>query len=561
MAIKVGSLLEPNSDQTHQIKRQPSNPFDLYPEPDALHGSQPPHDMYMDSRLNDQVQVAEYNECDPMLHSSNMHYDSLNVNAKPPPGSGSKSKLGFSAMLLQSNMASNISTSFNIIKGIMGVGILTMPWSISNVGLLPSVILILLSFVLSYICWILLCYLCQHYNVYAYRDIGFVLFGHKFANFLDVVLLVFLYLVCILYIVFLSEFAMDGLSEFGIPIDDSITFSNLYTIASLSQFVKTKFFIITASVFVILFPLSLLPRLDMLKYSSFLGIIGCFYTIGLVAFVFFDNKDQTGVYVAKSVDFWGNFHHPHNSASTESSNGRWYGWYWLSSFSVFVACFNTHFNCPALYGELKHKTPSKYIKISSISFILVLVINFIIGLCGYFAFGTDCDENILDTLNHGLIVGVARFIMTLTIIGTYPLLFWNIKISINHLLLYKSVTNPTHTRIKKVRRKYTCGCSKFFVYLLVTATIWVAAVVAKDVAVLITFMQSLLGNAIVFILPSVFYLQMLKQDANKMGTRNKRSVTKILMITILCYIIVAFGLLCVLGGCIASIMFWTGYIQ
>eukprot|EP01083_Nonionella_stella_P086524 240444_1 len=115
--------------------------------------------------------------------------------------------------------ASSASTSFNIIKGIMGVALLTLPWSIANVGLLPSVIFLFLSFILSYISWIFLCLLCEHYSVYSYRDIGLVVFGPWFATVLDLVLLVFLYLISILYVMFLSQFIIAGLAAFNIPVD------------------------------------------------------------------------------------------------------------------------------------------------------------------------------------------------------------------------------------------------------------------------------------------------------------------------------------------------------
>ena len=379
--------------------------------------------------------------------------------------------LSFSSMFIDRGFASNISTSFNIIKGIMGVGLLTIPWCIDTVGLLPSLILMTISFLLSYICWILLSLLCDKYHVYTYRDVGLITFGEKFAICLYVILFVFLYLVCILYVVFLSQFIQDGLSEFGIIIDDNITFGNLQTLSTFEQFAETKFFIITISIFFILFPLSLLPNLDSLKYSSFIGIIGCFYTIGLIVFTFFDEKDKNGYYVSKSVKFWANFHLD-SSAS--------FIWYWLSAFSVFVACFNTHYNCPALYGELQDKTPSKYINIASISFILVLFINLLIGICGYFAFGDASDENILDTLNHGIIVGTARLIMALTIIGSYPLLFSPIKESIDNLVLYRNITNENHTKIKKMPRKYTCPCSKIFIYFLGIDYIYVSIIIYKQ---------------------------------------------------------------------------------
>eukprot|EP01083_Nonionella_stella_P086525 240445_1 len=165
--------------------------------------------------------------------------------------------------------ASSASTSFNIIKGIMGVALLTLPWSIANVGLLPSVIFLFLSFILSYISWIFLCLLCEHYSVYSYRDIGLVVFGPWFATVLDLVLLVFLYLISILYVMFLSQFIIAGLAAFNIPVDTTISFANLYLIHSFKQFVCTKFFIITIT----LFGISLLIPLEtiVLVFNMILG--------------------------------------------------------------------------------------------------------------------------------------------------------------------------------------------------------------------------------------------------------------------------------------------------
>merc|ERR1712126_285179 len=107
------------------------------------------------------------------------------------------------------------------------------------------------------------------------------------------------------------------------------------TAMSMSEVVRTKLFIATAAVFGVLFPLSLLQRLDSLKYSSFCGIVGCLYTVGLVVFVFSDDGDRSGVFVAESVQ-WVRWHDGGDTV-----------WFWLSSFSVFVASFNSHYNAPA----------------------------------------------------------------------------------------------------------------------------------------------------------------------------------------------------------------------
>eukprot|EP01084_Bolivina_argentea_P107616 192404_1 len=211
------------------------------------------------------------NYTNPQNHKQIMHSNTQFLIHNNEPGSTIKNKNPLS----NTGTASTISTSFNIMKGIMCVGLLTLPWSMANIGLLPSFILIIISFILSYSSWIFLCLLSDKYNVYTYRDIGLIIFGKDFATGLDLILLGFCYLLCILYVIFLSEFITLGLAEFNIIIDQHFTFGNLMTIPTFKQFLCTKFFIITIAIFCILFPLSLLPKLDSLKYSSFLGMIGC----------------------------------------------------------------------------------------------------------------------------------------------------------------------------------------------------------------------------------------------------------------------------------------------
>merc|ERR1719229_603014 len=140
----------------------------------------------------------------------------------------------------------------------------------------------------------------------------------------------------------------------------------------------------------------------------------------------------------------------------------------------------------------------------------------------------------MDLLGNTLGVGVARLIMTVTIVGTYPLLFWNIKVSTANMFLYRDVVR-IHSKIKKVPRKYTCRCSQITLYFAVTVAVWLAAVELGDVAVMIAFMQSLLGNAIVFILPAVFTLNMLRHPHSKGSTLSN---TQQFAALVLCYAVI-----------------------
>merc|ERR1712113_265717 len=136
-----------------------------------------------------------------------------------------------------------------------------------------------------------------------------------------------------------------------------------------------------------------------------------------------------------------------------------------------------------------------------------------------------------------------------------------------------------HSKIKKVPRKYTCRCTEFTLYFLVTFSIYVVALELQDVAVMIAFMQSLLGNAIVFVFPSVFTLKMIKNQiyrqslkkqkmqriSNYMTAKKGESSTSqnlhFIAMKILCYILILIGAVSIFGGSISAILFWAGYIE
>jgi len=194
------------------------------------------------------------------VSSDGMH-DQTAKGPTPTPASGA----------VGGGTASAMSTALNMVKGVMGVGLLTVPWAMGQIGLGPSLALLAAASVVAFVCWLLLCALCSEYNVFSYRDLALILLGRRMASFVDVVLLVFLYLCCTLYVVFVTEFVAEALSTFGVVVTDQLSLSSLQNIGSLSvtDVLRTKLFIATAAVFGVLFPLSLLDRLDSLKYSSF----------------------------------------------------------------------------------------------------------------------------------------------------------------------------------------------------------------------------------------------------------------------------------------------------
>mmetsp|Transcript_75852 Transcript_75852/g.93140 ORF Transcript_75852/g.93140 Transcript_75852/m.93140 type:complete len:490 (-) Transcript_75852:23-1492(-) len=429
--------------------------------------------------------------------------------------------------------ATIISSIFNTCKGMIGIGLLTLPWAVSNVGLIPMIVLLTLSTIASYIGWMILCLGCEQTYVFDYRDLGLHSYGKKLAFFIDVILLVFLFTICILYIVFLGQFITSALASFDIFVSPiNFDFENIHNFQDL---LATKWFILTIIQFAILFPLTLLPNLNALSWTSFIGLMGILYTTVLVAIEFFGNANKRNTFIASSVK-WVNF--------TTKGEGSFI-WFWLESFACFSASFNAHFNAPNLYFELKPgiRTISNQYKILTISVIIVVIFDIIMAIFGYFMFGDEISQNILDDLIGKSAAGIARFAMIIAIIGTFPLLFFQVKNSIKNLIFYREIDNGI-----KLKRKYTNEWSINLTILCVSIIMWLIALQVNDVGIILAFMQSILGNAIIYWVPGIIYLKILKKNGGKPTEY------------ISCYFVIGFGIFCSFGGFIASAFNAVGYI-
>ena len=127
-----------------------------------------------------------------------------------------------------------------------------------------------------------------------------------------------------------------------------------------------------------------------------------------------------------------------NFHSKIDKENKHYLWFWLESFSIFAATFNCHFNIPDFYGELKYRNIENFRSILRISFFVVTLINVFLCICAYLTFGSGIEQDCLNSLNHdSYVVGIARLTMVLALVGTYPLLFFQIKHSLHYTLFYK----------------------------------------------------------------------------------------------------------------------------
>ena len=149
----------------------------------------------------------------------------------------------------------------------------------------------------------------------------------------------------------------------------------------------------------------------------------------------------------------------HNDSKGDISG--YYGLYWFSSFSCFISASRCHFNVPNFYLELKNRSLWKFSIPLLISFLIVMFLTFFCGFSVYLTFGDNVQPNILDGLKNDQTGGIARIMMSIVLIATYPLLFFPIKRSLKTLVFEKNNN-------KKVKIFLKYPILKHFIFLIVT---------------------------------------------------------------------------------------------
>ena len=184
----------------------------------------------------------------------------------------------------------------------------------------------------------------------------------------------------------------------------------------------------------------------------------------------------------------------------------YYGLYWFASFSCFVSASRCHFNVPNYYVELKNRNLYHFAVPLLISFVIVMCLTFICAFCVYLTFGEEIAPNILDSLHdNDATSAVARIMMSIVLIATYPLIFFPIKRSLKTL-----VFEQDNRRKRLIFLQHPM--LKSFLFAFVTFIIFIVSIIYNYPIRIITFVNAILGIPITFIFPSLMYIRIFNTD-------------------------------------------------
>ncbi len=298
-----------------------------------------------------------------------------------------------------------------------------------------------------------------------------------------------------------------------------------------------------------LIPLSCVKNLSSLAPFSLVGILGTVYTGFMIGLRSFDGsyKMPNGRFLADLESV------PSLSGGDGASllqpllNPKT-----LILASMLSTAYIAHFNAPKFYRELKDsdRQPKRFhLGVVASSFAASIVFYCLVASLGYLTFGSETQGMILSNYStKDVLASLSRLALGVSLITSYPLLFMGLRNGIIDLInqIYPlfgrsekpdTIYQPQQQRKPRKQLKLTDRQSDRFTVALV-ALISFLAVKVTDITFVSSFSGALTGTALIFIFPPLMFRSALNMEikrTNRPFTRLQRFERR------LCSVIVGLG--------------------
>ncbi|VEU40585.1 unnamed protein product [Pseudo-nitzschia multistriata] len=366
---------------------------------------------------------------------------------------------------------------FNLVKGIVGVGVLSLPAGVAAFGSAPSAfipagILITIIGILSGYGFALIGKVCAYTGAQSYREAWSKTVGES-SSWIPAWSVTFkTFLACLAFSMVLAD-----------------TFSSLLeTTRNPTLLVVTGF---------VLLPLCLLKNLKSLAPFSLLGVMGMAYTAVAMTLRFLDGSyamgDETqGKFIEQVASSlrpkFGNL----GAESVFSPNA-------LILVCMLSTAYMAHFNAPKFYLELKNNTIPRFNSVVKYGFGISIFLMGFITMVGFLTFGKACDGLVLNNYaGSDILMGFSRVAVAVSLVFSYPLAFTGCRDGFLDL-----ANIPVEKRSPRILNLMTFG-------LLGVITFFACAL--KDVSFVLAFGGATLGNALTYVYPALMYRAVVAQQ-------------------------------------------------
>jgi len=394
---------------------------------------------------------------------------------------------------------------FNLVKSIVGAGVLSLPAGIAAFGnapsaVLPAVALICIIGGFSAYGFSLIGRVCSYTGGQSYRGAWSESVGDE-TSWIPAVTCTFKTCFAVLsYSMILADTIRALAGSFGIQ--------TTRTLALLGVTGTT------------LLPLCLLKNLSSLAPFSLVGIAGMFYTTIAMALRYLGGSYKVGtaavVKGSKTAAVPAGKYIADVATNYQPSFGNLGASAALSPNVFILICmlstaYMAHFNAPKFFIELKDNTIKRYNTVVGTSFGISIFLFALIGALGFLTFGSASSGLILNNYaaTDGL-MSLSRFAVAISIIFSFPLVFVGARDGWLDLL-----NVPVEKRTDSVLTKTT---------LAILTSVTLIATQLKELAFIMSFAGATLGNALIYVYPALMFRAAVKKMGDKASKGLKREV-------------------------------------
>lgn len=395
---------------------------------------------------------------------------------------------------------------FNLVKSIIGAGVLSLPAGIAAFGnaptaLIPAIILIAMMGIISAYTFSMIARVCSYTGATSYADAWDKTRGKRTA-----------------WIIAASS-ALDcfaGNLTYSMVLAD--TFKDLLVAIGITTTRSTALLSLTS---VVLLPLCLVKNLSSLAPFSLLGIMGMAYTSIAIGIRFFDGSyaEPAGKFL---VDLAPNMQPFYGSMGAMGAMNP--------KSLIFICMLSTayiaHFNAPKFYNELKNNTMKRFNTVVTSSFGISVAVYAIVSAMGFLTFGGATAPLILNNYStNDVLVSLSRFAVALSLVFSYPLLFVGTRDGLLDLIRV-----PESKRTNAFLNKLSVGLLAILTGLALNIT---------DLTFVASMSGAVFGASLIFIFPTLMFRAAVKDMGDK-ATKGQKWESK------LCSFIAAVGI--AIGG-------------
>ncbi|CAD8074562.1 unnamed protein product [Paramecium sonneborni] len=400
-------------------------------------------------------------------------------------------------------------TAVIIMKSMVGVGILGVPYVTSNFGGILTTLILIIIFCIGILSSILLLKcknLSRRSNI---STIGFFVFKHK-------------WIVIVINLIIISSNLGVCLSELIIFGDTCSNLVNYFSGQNSTEqpiYLSRPLLIIIASV--VLFPFLIVKQIEKLKFVSLFALlsIGMFTCSVVYNYFLIEKKNDT-------FTWW----LPENFSIIRA----------MASMPTLILAFCWQFNLFPIYKGMTKITDRNLIISTILGFVMGSILYLLVGILGFATYGIKIEPNYLLSINDSDVGGPLFVLLNLSFVLsttlTIPLMFFAGRN--NFIQLIKQLQNNKTKILSKNRKNLLENQNKDLDYntivnlkkksqairfygisIILFLMITVEAIFLRNLGIVYNLLGSITCNAIQLGLPTLFYIFLAKQ-VKRMKFRN-----------------------------------------